>query len=1078
MRQRRMKAFALILLFAMVFAAAISIGTGEDVFGARRKNTQYSLAGAKYQLYTNSTCTTAAQDINGNNAILTTDANGNSNTLEMEPGTYYAKEITASKGFKLDVNPDTGAARVIPITITTSNTSSNPAQISSTEPPVYGYPNFKVYKSDITGERGWQKMIGAEFTVKYYDVATKAEIANAAPMDTWVFKTRKMEGGDMPGAYYAGFDFETDTPEAGSSSFYVVDGRRVLPCGWFTIEETNAPAEMALTDRIYYGQIKQNNPGENAITVIEGSNATGSLEVPVSIEDEPQKVSIAVDKKSAADGAELASCASLDGAKYEVYYDGSGSTELVGTITTDANGHGELTENTVTSDGDKSLKPGNYIVKEIKASPGFVLDKYTVGEDGSVSEVSGAIDVKCDYDDDGTATSKTVEGYYRNGQHTFKASIQADNTAVFNYTVTSKEEPTRTYIKKTDATTTEEIPGATLQIFSLNEGSSGDLIEQWVSTEEDHIVYGLPSGTYLLREITAPHGYDVAEDIEFAVEDGEVVTNVEMKDKPVEISTFATDNATGTHQGTFSEVEKIDDKVTIKGLNEGWKYELKGVLMDKETGETLKDSDGNDISAETGEFTATGSEMEKTLTFSVDSSQFDTKKAVVAFEKLFRTETAPVNDPSYPPRDDEDVPIELAAHEDIDDADQTVTYGGIVETVATDAKTKSHNMLGEEGAVIKDIVKYENLQTGVSYTVEGELFDKTSGKLTGIKATTSFKPEEPDGEVEVEFKFDGTQFTGHTLVAYETLLVNNIEINKHEEPDDEDQTIYVPKIETVAVNPECNEHVANAGSITVKDTVTYKNLIPGRTYTLKGTLQYRDGLFKKLKTVMKDGKPLTATATITPTEPDGTEEVTFAFDATDLAGKTTVVFEDLYDGEYIIATHADPDDEDQSVHIPKIWTKIGKRSGAYVTDNAHYENLVPGKTYVMKGWFVKQKGGEKVEGSDGSTTFTPTSADGSIAVKLKNIEGSGNVVAFEECYIIDETGKEVLVGSHKNPKDRKQLYKKTGKIVVSDKDAFKNGVNTGDQTMLVLWISFFTTALLLLTVLTIRTVKKRRSERE
>lgn len=111
--------------------------------------------------------------------------------------------------------------------------------------------------------------------------------------------------------------------------------------------------------------------------------------------------------------------------------------------------------------------------------------------------------------------------------------MEAGGVAEFTVTATSLEEPTRTYIKKTDATTTKELPGATLQIFD----AEGEILEEWVSTEEEHIVYGLPAGEYTLREITAPYGYDIAEDIKFTVEDGKIVTKVEMKNKPLEIGT-------------------------------------------------------------------------------------------------------------------------------------------------------------------------------------------------------------------------------------------------------------------------------------------------------------------------------------------------------------------------------------------------------------------------------------------------------------------------------------------------------------------------------------------------------------
>ena len=528
-----------------------------------------------------------------------------------------------------------------------------------------------------------------------------------------------------------------------------------------------------------------------------------------------------------------------------------------------------------------------------------------------------------------------------------------------------------------------------------------------------------------------------------------------MKNKPIEIGTIATGKDTQAHQGTFSETAVIDDKVSLKGLNKGWKYQVKGVLMDKATKEPLKDKDGNDITAETEVFTATGDEMEVSLNFSVDTSKFATDRTVVAFEKLYRAEPIPVK-PDYPERPEEDLPIEIGSHEDIDDEAQTVHFGGIVGTTATDAKSNGHNILGEKGAVIKDVVKYENLSTDETYTVEGVLYDKTTGQLTDIKSTASFKPEKADGTVELEFKFDASQFKGHSLVVFETLLINNVVINKHEDPNDEEQTVNVPDAKTKAVNPETNAHIGNAGPLTIKDTISYTNLTPNKTYTVKGTLQYRDGLFKKLKTVMKDGEPLTATATFTPTTANGTVEVTFKFNAADLAGKTVVVFENIYEGEYLIAAHADPDDEDQSVHIPKIGTKVGKKDGDYVIDTVAYKNLIPGKKYVVRGYFVEKDTGNELKGSDGEKTFKPTEPNGTVEVKLKATKSGKSLVAFESVYLITEDEDEVLVGEHKDLNDKDQTLTQKGKPA------------TGDTTTIYLLGSAFVVAVALAAVLNAR----------
>ena len=61
----------------------------------------------------------------------------------------------------------------------------------------------------------------------------------------------------------------------------------------------------------------------------------------------------------------------------------------------------------------------------------------------------------------------------------------------------------------------------------------GNVVEEWTSTKEDHVIYGLPEGTYTLHEELAPYedGYVSASDVTFEVKEDGSVTKVEMKDE-------------------------------------------------------------------------------------------------------------------------------------------------------------------------------------------------------------------------------------------------------------------------------------------------------------------------------------------------------------------------------------------------------------------------------------------------------------------------------------------------------------------------------------------------------------------
>ena len=84
-------------------------------------------------------------------------------------------------------------------------------------------------------------------------------------------------------------------------------------------------------------------------------------------------------------------------------------------------------------------------------------------------------------------------------------------------------------ISKVDITTNKELPGAELIITNKD----GKVVEHWTSTDKPHYIEKLPAGEYTLTEITAPNGYEIAEDISFTVLPTGEVQRVVMKDAPI-----------------------------------------------------------------------------------------------------------------------------------------------------------------------------------------------------------------------------------------------------------------------------------------------------------------------------------------------------------------------------------------------------------------------------------------------------------------------------------------------------------------------------------------------------------------
>ena len=132
----------------------------------------------------------------------------------------------------------------------------------------------------------------------------------------------------------------------------------------------------------------------------------------------------------------------------------------------------------------------------------------------------------------------------------------------------------------------------------------------------------------------------------------------------------------------------------------------------------------------------------------------------------------------------------------------------------------------------------------------------------------------------------------------------------------------VPELKTTATVNDKKEAVAK-GEITIKDTVEYKHLVPNTEYVIKGTLMDKS----TGKPFMVKGKEVTSTVKFTPDKANGTVEVEFTFDASNIKKSTDlVVFESLYRDNVEIAVHADLKDKGQTVTIVPPAPKTPKTS--------------------------------------------------------------------------------------------------------------------------------------------------------
>ena len=113
------------------------------------------------------------------------------------------------------------------------------------------------------------------------------------------------------------------------------------------------------------------------------------------------------------------------------------------------------------------------------------------------------------------------------------ATYQGQDVETIEIEAEFKNSITKVEFSKIDATTSEELEGATQVVYPKDKPN--EIFETWVSTKEPHIIKGLEVGqTYIWEEISAPYGFALAEKIEFTVEDtGEIQVAGTMKDEIV-----------------------------------------------------------------------------------------------------------------------------------------------------------------------------------------------------------------------------------------------------------------------------------------------------------------------------------------------------------------------------------------------------------------------------------------------------------------------------------------------------------------------------------------------------------------
>lgn len=927
-----------------VVAGKLSIHKSSANPGITDGNDCYSLEGAEFTVYN-----AAGQSM----GVLRTNANGDTNTLELPEGTYTVRETKPPKGYL--PAPDQQ--------ITVRGGQQTTAQVTdmpSGDPMVMvvgKYDGEKEY-SELQGNmpQGSASLEGAEFTIEYFDTVDfdsydAIKKAGVKPTRSWVVHTDKDGYAELSDDYLV----------SGDEIYHDASGNVTIPRGSVAIYESKAPEGYKLNSKVNFQKIQE--------TPLPGVTTFNMPEVPESV----KRGGVSVQKLDSETGKTPQGGASLEGIAFSIINDNENAVkvdgktyakgETVKVITTDAKGFATT--------GADTLPYGDYIIRETKTNGSYLNTsaemRVQVREDGKVYSFSAEDDVERGgvrlVKTDSETGSDPQNGLSFDGTQ-FELKSLNDNPII--------------------------VDGKT---YAKNQVIDTLVIKDGQAVTDPHM---LPYGTYSVQEVKAPEGYLLDDTVhEFRIVDDGVLVN------PID------------HDGSIeNQIMRSDLEFTKKG--EDGQDRLAGVafkLTSEATGEShvvvtdengyfssasswnkhTHDTNGNDWALK-ADGVIDSSKLDATAGVWFGDAEADDSKGALPYGTYAIEELRCTANEGY----------QLIETTVIVSRDGKVYDFGTLTDVKASITTKAYDPMDGDSLVgmgevkVSDKVTYANLFPNRDYKLTAELHDSATGDVLldasghPITVEKRFTAQSPTGFEVVEFTIDTIELGGKTVTVYERLYDEGGSlIAEHADKSDVNQqvTVIEPEIGTTALDGhDGDKNVVTDGKTTVIDTVEYKNVIPGKTYTLKGSLHVKvtdeEGNVTE-KALEVDGKPVTAETTFTPEKSDGKVEVTFTFDSTGIPQDTEMVaFESLEKNGVELVAHADIEDGNQTTtaHVTGISTtatdgldgdkNVIADAETTITDDVTYENALTGIGYTMTGILMDAETGLPILTGDGSEKYT------------------------------------------------------------------------------------------------------------
>lgn len=645
------------------------------------------------------------------------------------------------------------------------------------------------------------------------------------------------------------------------------------------------------------------------------------------------------------------SCYSYEGAVYGIYWlesDAKSDKNLRGKIITDKDGYGTYYGNDLsgygTNSNDTSLvyKDKNsgtpvraaqslnknefngWYVKELTAPKGYTLDNtvYQMKDSGKVTskglkiyrpegKSTGIADkpandpfaIRIQKHNAITGETKKLENavfkleYYaeyldftKYPDKNFQVDTSDSNAEIPKFTASK---PTRTWYVQTNFNGYAQLRDK--YILHTSTFNSDDVYT--VSNKDGSQLVVVPYGTLKVTEVQAPEKYEITPVVYYRTLDDNGTDNIDQVELPidetpkVEMDTVALATDTKSHNSFTSVNSCVSDTITYSNLIGGKEYTIKGMLIKKSDGSKipllnkdgyiLKDSKGNQATEKVVNMVAKSNGLGNYIIKYYFNSNGLENDSVVAYAFIYDKATGEL----------------LGSHEDITDADQTVTFRNrelSMFTVATNDATDSDiSYVPDDGmGSITDKVSYVGLDKNRFYKLKTEIYEIENGKVSDtpvdlydsseniVKAIfTQFHPSSDSGTVvvsNIKFRFpEGkADLTNRKFVVYETLtyedgssIMKNGKVvpgSIHKDPNDTNQIVTysdlpvdtTAKIANASGNGKVGYISGRLSQTMIEETVTLENLNATDEYQLSPYLVLKSTgkVLDKAKVYLVDAK--------------------------------------------------------------------------------------------------------------------------------------------------------------------------------------------------------------------------------